>query len=67
MTFMEARIIAARSEIDAILVRVEGMKALNARRIDRGETTAYNEEAFLAESALIAGLAQEIMGFAQQL
>ena len=47
MNFAEARILEYRARISALLVRVEGMKALNARRTARGETTAYNEEAFV--------------------
>jgi hypothetical protein len=45
----------------AELVRVEGMKAENARFAVLGETPVYREDAFLSSAAEIDRLAMEIV------
>jgi hypothetical protein len=56
MNFAAARIMECRARIDALLVRVEGMKALNAMRQDQGLAQAYAEEAFIKVSEEIDGI-----------
>ncbi len=53
MTFREA-------EIYAELVEVEGMKAENQVRDYRGESPAYNEQAFRERAETIRNLARDL-------
>lgn len=47
-------------EAQAELVRVEGMKALNAQRLRLDESLAYGEDAFEEKALEIERLAREI-------
>ena len=49
------------AEIMAIEIEIEGMKALNQHRLQRGETIAYDENAFFEKAAEIRDIANMIM------
>jgi hypothetical protein len=66
MNFAAARIMECRARIDALLVRVEGMKALNQERQDKGHAQAYGEEAFIKVSEEIDSIGNQIHDLAEK-
>ena len=45
----------------SIMVEVEGMKALNQYRIDRGEAIAYDDNSFQEQANLLKSISEEII------
>lgn len=44
---MQAEMYALVADMNAALLRMEGMKVANVERMEQGHTIAYNENAFL--------------------
>lgn len=59
----QAWLIAQYAEIEAVKADIEGMKAANQFRIQRGETIAYDDDAFHEKALLLYGSAQLIMQY----
>jgi len=57
----QAWLLAQYAEIEAVKADIEGMKATNQIRIHRGETPAYDEDAFHEKALFLYGSAQLIM------
>ena len=58
---MEAWLLAQQAEMEAIKVEVQGMIAENQQRINRGESIAYNDDAFQEKAEQLRGVATCIM------
>ena len=58
---MESWLVAQYAEIEAVKAEIEGMKVLNQYRIDRGETIAYNDEAFQEKADHLWAISETIM------
>jgi hypothetical protein len=58
---MNAWLLAKQAEMFSIVVEVEGMKALNQYRIDRGETIAYDDNHFQEQANLLKSISEEII------
>ncbi len=67
MNFATARIIELRSEVDAIMVRVEGMKAENQARARLDQAPAYVEDSFAPLSNEILALVVSMRRMSEQL
>ena len=57
----QAWLLAQYAEIEAVKADIEGMKALNQTRIQRGESIAYDEDAFHEKALFLYGSAHLIM------
>lgn len=66
MNFFSARIMECRARIDALLIRVEGMKAENQERAHLEQMPAYPEVAFLKVAEEIDGLGNLIHELAEK-
>ena len=60
VNFELAWLLERKCEIDAINAEIEGMKALNQYRIDRNETIAYDEDAFIVMAGQLRDIANLI-------
>ena len=58
---MNAWLLAKQAEMFSIMVEVEGMKALNQYRIDRGEAIAYDDNSFQEQANLLKSISEEII------
>ena len=59
--YKEMKIVEYRARIDAILCRVEGMKAFNVTQAQQGQAMGYHQESFTEAEQEIEGLANSIM------
>ena len=57
----KAWLVAQYAEIKALSIEAKGMEALNQHRLQRGETIAYDENAFFEKAAEIRDIANMIM------
>lgn len=58
---MQAAVFSLVAEMNAIMVRVEGMKADNQRRLGMQESIAYVEEDFEYQACEIDRISQQII------
>jgi len=58
---MEAWLLAQQAEMEAIKAEIQGMIALNQYRISRGETIAFNDDAFQGKADILRSIATCIM------
>jgi len=63
--FQFAMVLSMQVEAQAIVVEVEGMKALNQWREIQGASQAYDEGAFCAKADLLLGISQRILEVAR--
>ena len=57
----QAWLLAQYAEIEAVKADIEAMRALNQARIQRGESIAYNEDAFHEKALFLYNSAHLIM------
>lgn len=57
----QAWLLAQYAEIEAVKADIEAMKVLNQARIQRGESIAYNEDAFHEKALFLYNSAHLIM------
>lgn len=56
---MSPQLVAILAGIAAANARIEGMKALNAKRVSEGYALAYDEDSFFYEAQQLDNLAQQ--------
>lgn len=66
MNFFSARIMECQARIDALLVRVEGMKAENLERAYLGQAPAYPEVSFIKVAEEIDSIGNQIHELAEK-
>lgn len=56
-----AIVLSCHAEALSVAADIEGMKALNTEREQRGHSLAYNEDAFVAKGDLLRGISNRIL------